>query len=484
MKLEIVLSLTFLLTAASCRNLEKSDTRFLKVSENGRYLEDGNNKPFLYLGCTAWELFHKLNREEATEYLENRKEKGFSVIQAVVLAELGGTKIVNAYGELPLIDNNPGKPNEKYFEHVDFIVNKAEELRLYIGLLPTWGDKVTAEHGGEPVIFNPTNAKVYGEFLGKRYKDKPLIWILGGDRNVTNDTVFQVWKALAEGLRSGDGGNHLITFHPRGGESSSKWFQNEDWLDFNIYQSGHTKRFNEVYEFAEHEYLLNPAKPFVDGEPAYEDIPIRFWEFCDWSRPLRIPEEVLDSNRLIKDQSYFRSGFFTGYDIRVHAYWDMLSGAAGYTYGNNAVWQMFKKGSLPAIPCLFDWRESLDRPGSGYIKYVRKLFESRPYSMLVPDQSAIYGINPGDSTHIRAAVASDGSFLLAYMAVGQPVTVTMSKIRGQTAEAWWYNPRSGEKTVIGNFENKGHRKFTPPSSGIDNDWILVLDDAENKYTFE
>ena len=455
------------------------EAKFLKVSKNGRYLEDKNGKPFLYLGCTAWELFHKLNREEASEYLKNRADKGFTVIQAVVLAELDGLNTPNAYGDLPLVDLDPARPNEKYFEHVDYIVNKAEELGLFIGMLPTWGDKVNSGK-----IFNPRNAVIYGEFLGKRYSNKPIIWILGGDRIVSNDTIFNTWKAMAEGLRKGDGGNHLITFHPYGGQKSSTWFHNEKWIDFNMYQSGHGQRFNKVYEFAEHDYLLYPVKPFVDGEPAYEDIPIRFWEFCDWSRPLRVPEEVLDSNRLIKDQSYFRSGFFTGYDIRVHAYWDMLSGAAGYTYGNNAIWQMFRKGSLPAIPCLFDWHESLDRPGSGYIKYVRKLFESRPFSMLIPDQSAIYGINPGDSTHIRTAVASDGSFLLAYMAVGQPVTITMSKIRGQTAEAWWYNPRNGEKNVIGNFENKGYRKFIPPSSGIDNDWILVLDDAENKYTFE
>jgi hypothetical protein len=36
-----------------------------------------------------------LNREEATQYLTNRAQKGFTVIQAVVLAQLGGLTVPN-----------------------------------------------------------------------------------------------------------------------------------------------------------------------------------------------------------------------------------------------------------------------------------------------------------------------------------------------------------------------------------------------------
>lgn len=93
MKQAIYFIIAMALFAGSCRKKEVSKVdKFLKVSDNGRYLEDKAGKPFLYLGCTAWELFHKLNREEATEYLGNRKEKGFTVIQAVVLAELDGLR--------------------------------------------------------------------------------------------------------------------------------------------------------------------------------------------------------------------------------------------------------------------------------------------------------------------------------------------------------------------------------------------------------
>src|SRR5215470_7910154 len=189
----------------------------LKITENRRYLQYENGKPFFYLGDTAWELFHRLNREEATQYLTNRAQKGFTVIQAVVLAQLGGLTVPNPYGDLPLIDGDPARPNEAYFRHVDFIVNKANELGMFIGMLPTWGSYWAT---GKPA-FNKANAREYGRFLGKRYKDKAIIWILGGDRSITNEEEGEVIDALAAGLGEGDGGAHLKTFHPVGPGLSS-----------------------------------------------------------------------------------------------------------------------------------------------------------------------------------------------------------------------------------------------------------------------
>jgi len=65
---------------------------------------------FFYLGDTAWELFHRLNREEAVRYLDARAAQGFTVIQAVALAELDGITVPNAYGDLPLLDRDPASP--------------------------------------------------------------------------------------------------------------------------------------------------------------------------------------------------------------------------------------------------------------------------------------------------------------------------------------------------------------------------------------
>jgi hypothetical protein len=61
----------------------------LSVSANKRFLVTKDGKPFFWLGDTAWELFHRLSREEADKYLKNRAEKGFTVIQAVALSRNG-----------------------------------------------------------------------------------------------------------------------------------------------------------------------------------------------------------------------------------------------------------------------------------------------------------------------------------------------------------------------------------------------------------
>ena len=59
----------------------------LEIAPGGRHLQTSEGKPFFYLGDTAWALFHRLTREEAEIYLRDRADKGFTVIQAVALAE-------------------------------------------------------------------------------------------------------------------------------------------------------------------------------------------------------------------------------------------------------------------------------------------------------------------------------------------------------------------------------------------------------------
>src|ERR1700754_3162404 len=130
------------------------------VSANQHYILK-NGKPFFWLGDTAWELFAKLTREEADTYLKTRSEQGFTVIQAVD-AGLDEVSKPNAYGEVPLINDDPSKPNEKYFEHVDYVLDKAEAYHLNVALFPTWASG--------PQKFNEKNAAEYGTWIGNRYK--------------------------------------------------------------------------------------------------------------------------------------------------------------------------------------------------------------------------------------------------------------------------------------------------------------------------
>lgn len=434
----------------------------LKVSANKHFLEFENGKPFFYLADTGWELLHRLSKADAEKYLENRREKGFTVIQTVALAELDGLNTPNAEGEKPLIDNNPEKPNEKYFAHVDWVIKKAAEKGIFIGLLPTWGDKWNRKWGGGPEIFTPENAMIYGKFLGERYKNSPnIIWILGGDRPVETEIHQQIIRSMAHGLREGDGGSHLISFHPTGGSGSAQYFHNEDWLDFNMRQNGHSISYTDRYHQALDDYNLTPAKPVIDAEPVYEDHPIDF--------------------------NAEKNGHSVATDVRRPLYWDLFSGACGHTYGHHSVWQMWSPDKEPINRPLMPWYEAIDQPGAGQMKYGRLLMESRPFQTRVPDNSIIVADKvptavPGAGIYQFVATRDqDGTYAMVYVPVGRKFSVRMEVIKGKEVTAWWYNPRNGKATLIGKYPNTGTQSFLSPEPGENTDWILVLDDASKKY---
>lgn len=433
-----------------------------KVSPNRRYLIDQKGQAFFYLGDTAWTLFKRLYREEVDEYLKNRVAKGFTVIQAYVLR---GLEVRNVYGDLTALDRDPTKLNEAFFKNVDYVVNKANELGLAMGLVVTYGEHVRQTRSNEQ-IFNASNAFIFGKLLGSRYKDNCVIWLLGGDRGPEQD--MEVWRAMGKGLKEGSQGAQLVSYHghgPRPGftaYSSSFWFHNEDWLDFNMIQSGHRWAV-PTYEFITHDYDLKPIKPTIDMEARYENHP-------DGQNAAR----RMDAHQ-----------------VREAAYWALLAGAAGHGYGNNNIWQFYDEQRMPApndqsfpfaaLRGTTHWRKALDFEGAYDMGWVRKLFELRPWYRMVPDQSVIAAGQGEGEDHIQAARAEDGSFIVAYSTFGHRIASHMDKLSGARIKAQWYDPREGTWSPIGQYPNKGIREFVPPSNGDQNDWILVLEDMEKNY---
>jgi hypothetical protein len=436
----------------------------LRVSENRRFLTTADGKPFFYLADTAWELFHRLNREEASRYLEDRARKGYTVIQAVALAELDGLNDPNPYGHRPLSDNDPTRPDVKdgpandYWDHVDFIVSKANSLGLCLGFLPSWGDKWNKKWGAGPEIFTPANAESYGRWLGERYRHASVIWILGGDRPVETARHVDIIRAMARGLRAGDGGAHLMTFHPTGGSGSSEMFHADSWLDFNMRQNGHVTEFTGRYDKTALDYSRSPVKPVIDAEPIYEDHPVSF--------------------------KAAELGHSIASDVRRPIYWDLF---AGHTYGHHSVWQMWAPGRKPVNNPLMPWSDAIAQPGAGQMIHARRLIESRPYLTRIPDDTVIVTGSvptsmPGTGRyHFNATRDEAGSFAMVYAPVGRPFRVRMDKIGGPKVAAWWFNPRNGEATRIGTYPNTGEREFTPPDPGEMTDWVLVLDDASKNF---
>jgi hypothetical protein len=328
---------------------------------------------------------------------------------------------------------------------VDWIVRRAADLGLFIGMLPTWGDKWHKEGGIGPLVFNPENARIYGRFLGARYKESPIIWILGGDKFVGDEEERAILDALALGLADGDGGRHLKTFHPTGQYSSAIYFHNSEWLDFNMIQTGHT-RDRDNYNSIAAEYNRTPIKPVVDGEPGYENLPHAFYE----------PYGRMDAHQ-----------------ARKFCYWSLFSGACGHTYGCNEVWQMWKAGDNPIIWAQLPWDQAMHLPGSGQMMHARALIESGPYFDRLPDPSLVASPNPSGPDHVVACRAPDARWALVYIPTGQPVTLRTFILAGPKLDARWYDPRTGESrpgepTQIAPWQTT---TFHPPSGS---DWVLVL----------
>ncbi len=429
----------------------------LSISESGHYLQFENGEPFFYLGDTGWLLCSKLTREEVERYLENRRRKGFTVIQMSLLHKFPP---VNVYGDTACRNNDPSKsivtegnnPDDPfqydYWDHIDYIVATAQEKGIFVGMVPVWGNNVKNK------IVDKTKAELYARWLAERYRDKPnIIWINGGD--IQGNFHPEVWNAIGTTLRQYDS-THLITFHPYGRTQSSTWFHHSPWLDFNMFQSGHRrydqdpKGFGEDnWKYVDIDFKKEPSKPTLDGEPSYENIP---QGLHDTTQPR-----------------------WTASDVRRYAYWSVLAGACGFTYGNNAVMQFYSASDSGkgAYGVREYWFDALDAEGAVQMSYLKKLICDNKFFERKHDQSCLVSRNGSRYQYVIVSRGKD--FLLVYTYTGNPFSIRLGNIQGDRLVASWFNPRIGVYLYIGTYKNEGVHSFTPPDEFIPgNDWVLVL----------
>ncbi|OXB07426.1 glycoside hydrolase family 140 protein [Flavobacterium pectinovorum] len=453
--------ISFLLTAQSgySQSAEKTKDALprIKVSKNQHYFITEDEKPFFWLGDTGWLAFGKLDRESINKYFQDRKAKGFNVVQVMVLHNINA---VNVYGDAALINEDVSKPlttagnnfNNKdeydYWDHVDFTLDVAQKNGIYVAMVPVWGTNVSK---GNKV--SKEQAEKYAKFLADRYKNRTnVIWLNGGDTH--GNEFMDIWNAIGNTLKTNNP-DQLVTFHPFGRTDSSENYHNASWLDFNMFQSGHRRydqdsiktNFKEDnYKFVQRDLTLKPTKPTLDGEPSYEGIP---HGLHDTLQPK-----------------------WTENDVRRYGYWSVFAGAAGYTYGHNAVMQMFRKGDKPAYGNKELWNSAINAPGAGQMVYIKKLMLSFPYLERIPDQTLI--TNQGEKYDYLVATKGE-KYALIYTYNGRKMILNMGKIAGDKVNASWYNPRNGKETKIGIIENKGTKEFQPLGDKKDgNDWVLIL----------
>jgi len=384
----------------------------IRVSEDGTHFVDAAGEPFFWLGGTAWPLFTNYAPEDAEAYLEDRARKGFTVVQSIIgwstdtiVHGRDGkrrTPDPNYAGECAWTDD-PARPNEAFFGHVDRLVDRAAELGLLMAIMPTLGNFVN-----ELGIFNVRNARAHGRWLGARYRDRAnVVWINGGDRWPAG--CAPVWQALGRGLREGTEGAHLITFHVCGWHSSSQCFHDEDWLDFNMIQTW--TDWWHVHPAVMTDCLMVPRKPVVLGEPAYED------------------------------GTEYPKGPVTPLMMRRQAWWAFMAGGAGFTYGQNQMWRM-EPG----------WQEAFDTPGARQMTRFREIATSRPWWRMVPEQG-LFASGVGCEQTLNAARRTvDGTCAMAYLSSPCHVLVQLDKIVTKHVKATFVNPVDGTEVDAGTHE--------------------------------
>lgn len=438
----------------------------LMVSENKRYLQHENGQPFFWQGDIAWLLFQRLNREEMKQYFENRKAKGFNVVQCIFLQFYTDT---NSYGDSAYTSRDlstpaikPGKtPGDAsqydFWDHVEYAIDLAATHGIYLAIAPTWGQLVKRDND-----YTVDKATRFAAGLASHFKNKPnIIWINGG--SMQGDMKKEVWEAIGTTIKRNDP-NHLVTYHPFGRTQSSNWFQNSSWMDFNMFTSGHRnyeqddtpRKFGEDnWRYVLDDLSQTPLKPTIDGEPSFEALP---QGLHDHTKP------------------YWNAG-----DVRRYAWWSVFAGSMGHSYGQNTVRQVYKKGeNKPESGAKLSFVEAMDDTGSYQMQHLKNLILSRPYFERINDQSIV--VDNGEK-YERVMITRGNNYLFGYTYTGREFVLKMGVISGKEVTAWWYNPKTGKATSAGKYKNKGLISFNPPGEKANgNDWVLVLDDSSKKVS--
>lgn len=367
--------------------------------------------------------------------LDARKSQGFNAINLALMFHWANME-PSGYG---VFAGTPGNWNTTYWEHVDYIVDGIISREMHPIIFPAWGNLM----GGENNLFNQTTAEEFGRWIANRYKNRNgIIYALGGDR-VPNQPIIE---AVGRGLKAVSP-DRLVSFHPHNSKSSSLYFHNSTWLDFNMIQSGHhttdqTASFNQITGLIEDDYQLTPVKPTMDIEPRYEEY---------------YPNEQPPP--------------FDDYDVRVAAYWGVFAGGSGTGYAHNQVWSWGHWGGGESRV----W-SSINSTAASQMRYLRELILSRPFFTRVQAQALVSG-NPS------GVIATRGDhYALIILHEGQNVTINLGILSGSHLNIWWYNPRTGAATQGSTISNSGSRTFNPPGgSGRGNDWVLVLDDVNSEF---
>jgi len=425
----------------------------LRASADHQCITDRDGRPFFLKGCAAWRLGYNVPMEGVRRFLVDRKQKGFNALIIEITPD-GGTgnrgDMPNVNGEHCFTGRDLARPNEKFFQHVDSVLNLCHQMNMTVMLFPLYMGCCT--DGWLELLReapnDTTKCRAYGAWVARRYRHLPnIIWASGGDHNETPESI-----AFAEGLASVDT-THLHTYHPNPAFTSTERLPTAPWLTLScIYTYFPDQNLEEYHVYGQiyHEKLRNNRMPYVMSESAYE---------------------------------YERGE--TTETIRRQAWWSLLSGVSGHFFGNRDIWMMDA-----------DWQKALNTPATRSMQVFHEFIDSLPWSSLEPDwQHMVFvsgrghfndGTSPGGEDYATAAISHDGNLGLLYLPESKSVGVNLERFAGPVNISW-LDPFNGKRVSSATkVANRGYGKWSPPktlnSQGFE-DWVMIIEVQKNNRPF-
>lgn len=425
---------------------EEGATAFpLHVDPESRGLLQADGRPFLMMGDSAWSLMVELTREDVDRYLANRRSLGFNtVLVELIEHNFASNPPYNAYGEAPFeVPGDFSTPNERYFEHVDWVLQRMHDEGFLVLLTPDylgWGGGSDGWYQ-EMEENGPAVLEQYGRFVGQRYaRFDNIVWVAGGDYEPADKSVVD---AVSSGIAETDP-DALQTAHLAPDIPPRDVWANSGWLDLdNIYTYG------DVYTPAVEAYEES-SMPYFLIETAYEN-------------------EHDSTTRQLRTQA-------------LHA---LFTGATGQVFGNNPIWHFGSGGIWPAP---VTWQQALDGPGSQSMAAIARFMASIDWWELRPDidgEFLVDGLEGGDlytddprggPDRAVAALADDGSWGVVYVPTERTISLDLGHTSLAAAVATWYDPTTGAPGAQTQLTGGQVVELPTPgtNAGGDTDWILLV----------
>lgn len=427
----------------------------LRVAASRRTLEHADGTPFLWLGDTWWMgLCKRLAWPgDFQRLVADRVAKGFSVIQIVA----------GLYPDMPAFDergaNEAGFPWERdyarirpeYFDQADLRLGALVDAGLVPCIVGCWGYHLP--------WLGIERMKRHWRYLVARYGAWPVVWCLAGEGSMPyylsphpdEDRRFQRdgWTELGRYVRRVDPFCRPVTIHPS--DTARNTVSDPAVLDLDMLQTGHGDRRSlpNTVRLVTEARAREPRMPVIEGEVCYEGI----GEACR--------QEV---QRLM--------------------FWAcMLSGAAGFTYGANGIWQVNRRdrpyGPSPHGMSWGDtpWDEAAQLPGSAQLGLAKRLLGSLPWWRFEPHPEWVEPHWTAQEYALPYAAGIPGEVRVAYMPCLWNTPRLQGLEPGLSYRARLVSPVDGREYPLGSAQgdSQGCWSLPRPLFPVYQDWVLVLD---------